>query len=139
MKTSRKVNIGFGTLSIIFIFLLQSCMTYDKDRTGPGSLLLEQNELEQLFSKQITFITDLQGINVEITCYSDGTQKLISRDPDNILEDTGTYTIRNGQKCDRWEKTYGAKEICLKYNFVARGKYYLENPDGSFRAYMTTK
>ncbi|MEN8245070.1 MAG: hypothetical protein ABFS43_09230 [Thermodesulfobacteriota bacterium] len=137
MKTRKNLKIGFGALSVIIIFLFQGCMTYDKDRTGPGSLLLEQNELEQLFSGDVTYHTDLQGTNVAITCFSDGTQELTARDPDDDLEDTGTYTIKDGQKCDQWEKAYGANEICLKFNFVGRGKYYLSNPDGSFHAYMT--
>ena len=124
-------------LSFVIIFFLQGCMTYDKNKTGPGSLLLSQNELERLFSQEKTFATDLQGKSVEITCYPDGTQKLLSRDSAEMLEDAGTYTIRNGQKCDLWKKTYGAVEKCLKYNFVSRGKYYLVNIDGSFHAYIT--
>lgn len=126
-------------LSFVIIFFLQGCMTYDKNKTGPGSLLLSQNELERLFSQEKTFATDLQGNSVEITCYPDGTQKLLSRDSADMLEDAGTYTIRNGQKCDLWKKTYDAREKCLKYNFVSGGKYYLVNPDGSLHAYITMK
>ena len=126
-------------LSIVIILLFQGCMTYDKDKTGPGSLLLSQNELEQLFSRQKTFAADLQGNSVEITCYPDGTQKLVSRDSADMSEDAGTYTIRNGQKCDLWKKTYDAREKCLKFNFVSSGRYYLVTPDGSLHAYITMK
>ena len=126
-------------LSVVIILFLQGCMTYDKNKTGPGSLLLNQNELERLFSQEKTFATDLQGKSVEITCYPDGTQKLLSRDSAEMLEDAGTYTIRNGQKCDLWERTYGATEQCLKFNFVSSGKYYLVTPDGSLHAYITMK
>lgn len=126
-------------LSVVIILFLQGCMTYDKDKTGPGSLLLSQNELERLFSQEKTFATDLQGNSVEITCYPDGTQKLVSRDSAVMLEDTGTYTIRNGQKCDLWEKIYDAREQCLRYNFITKGRYYLVNPDGSSHAYITMK
>ena len=126
-------------LSFVIILFLQGCMTYDKNKTGPGSLLLSQSELERLFSQEKTFAADLQGKSVEITCYPDGTQKLVSRDSADMLEDAGTYTIRNGQKCDLWERTYGAREQCLKFNFVSRGRYYLVKPDGSFHAYITMK
>lgn len=126
-------------LSVVIILFLQGCMTYDKDKTGPGSLLLSQNELERLFSQEKTFATDLQGNSVEITCYPDGTQKLVSRDSAVMLEDAGTYTIRNGQKCDLWEKIYSAMEQCLQYNYVARGRYYLVKQDGSSHAYITMK
>ncbi len=132
-------NLTVWIISIVILILLQGCMTYDRDKTGPGSLLLSQNELEQLFSRQKTFATEIQGKRVEVTCYPDGTQKLISLDPEISFEDTGTYTIRNGKKCDLWEKKYGVKEQCLRYNYVSSGRYYLVNPDGSFHAYITVK
>ena len=124
-------------LSMVLVFLLQGWMTYDKNKTGTGSLLLSQSELEQLFSHNKTYVTNLQGVDVEVTCISDGTQTLVSRDSNVNMEDSGTYTIRDGKKCDLWKKTYGAVEKCLKYNFVSRGKYYLVNIDGSFHAYIT--
>jgi hypothetical protein len=126
-------------LPFVIILFLQGCMTYDKNKNGPGSLLLSQSELERLFRHEKTFATDLQGNSVEITCYPDGTQKLVSRGTADMSEDVGTYTIRNGQKCDRWERTYGAREQCLKFNFVSRGRYYLVTPDGSLHAYITMK
>jgi len=75
-RSSRILHFGLGVFSIIIIFLFQGCMTYDKDRTGPGSLLLEQNELENLFSVDVTYHIDLQCTSVAITCFSDGTQEL---------------------------------------------------------------
>lgn len=124
-------------LSIVIILFFQGCMTYDKNKTGPGSLLLSQNELEQLFSRQKTFTADFQGKRVEVKCSPDGTQKLVSRDPEISFEDTGTYTIQNGKKCDVWQKSYEGREQCLRYNYVRSGRYYLVNPDGSFHAYIT--
>jgi hypothetical protein len=124
---------------MVLTAFFQGCMTYEKNHTGPGSLLLNQEELEQLFSKKKTFDTDIQGIKVEVTCFPDGTQSLVSRDSTTALVDVGTYTVRDGKKCDQWEKTFGAKKRCFRFNFVSTGKYYLVNPDGSFHAYITMK
>ena len=126
-------------VTIVLMTFYQGCMTYDKNHTGPGSLLLNQNELEHLFSKKRTIFTDIQGFKVELTSFPDGTQRLESRDPAILSEDSGTYTIRDGEKCDQWEKTYGARERCFKYNFVGTGKYYQVNPDGSLHAYVIVK
>ena len=54
-------------LSFVIIFFLQGCMTYDKNKTGPGSLLLSQNELERLFSQEKTFAPDRSGWSTDAT------------------------------------------------------------------------
>ena len=126
-------------ISIVLITFLQGCMSYDKHHKGPGSLLLDQDELEHLFSKKQTIFTEIQGVKVALTSFPDGTQRLESRDPAILSEDSGTYTISDGEKCEQWEKTYGARERCFKYNFVGTGKYYQVNPDGSLHAYVTVK
>lgn len=43
------------------ILSLQGCMTYDKNKTGPGSLMLNQSELERLFSQKKTFVANPDG------------------------------------------------------------------------------
>ena len=126
-------------ITIVLITFLQGCMSYDKNHTGPGSLLLDQDELEHLFSKEQIILTDIQGVKVALTSFPDGTQRLESRDPTIHFVDAGTYMIRDGKKCDQWEKTFDARERCVRFNFVGTGKYYLVNPDGSLNAYVTMK
>ena len=78
-------------------------------------------------------------IGVEVTNFPDGTQQLISQDSDIIPNDTGTYRIINGQKCNTWNSTYGGKEKCLQYNKISSRNYYVVNADGSLHAYVTVK
>ncbi len=94
-------------LSMVLVFLLQGWMTYDKNKTGTGSLLLSQSELEQLFSHNKTYVTNLQGVDVEVTCISDGMQTLVSRDSNVNMEDSGTsIPLEMGKSA-----TYGKKHM----------------------------
>ncbi len=134
MKRLTNIIIAF-----VAIFILQSCGIYDNKPPGPGSLLLNQKELEQLFSNKITFISKQKNISVEVINFPDGTVQLFSQDTDIIPNDVGTYRIVNGHKCNTWDATHGGKEKCLKYNKISRKNYYIINTDGSLHDYVTVK
>jgi len=97
-------KIALIVLAIGVILILQGCATSQKEIPEPEGTLLSHRELEQLFKKECTF--DYKSTSGEWgteTHYPTGETKVHWKVRGYSGRLTGTYTIENGQICNKWD------------------------------------
>jgi len=128
----------FIIIALVAIVNFLSCATSDKKLSKPEGILLSQSELEQLFSKGISFVrrSPTTQRNARVDTRPDGTQSMnwLDRDGKRIGKlMLGTYTIKNGQKCDN----FTGQEKCWKIYKISEERYYFETNDSSEFGYLS--
>ena len=128
----------FTIIALGVIVNVLSCETSDKKLSKPEGVLLNQSELEQLFSKNISFIhrSNTFHRNARVDMRPNGTQSMNWLDRDGKRAPKllyGTYTIKNGQKCDN----FTGQEKCWNIYKISEERYYLETNDRSEFGYLS--
>jgi hypothetical protein len=124
-------------LLTVFMFVcgLMSCALNEKKLQETGGQLLSQNDLTELFNKNLAVRFTGGGLSNDGYYLPDGTQKISW--PGG--EDEGRYRIENGQFCSKWKVTRDGKEECYKIYHTKDNKYVWVKLDGSYDSTMVIK
>jgi len=133
----RKLTIIIFVISVIVI--LQGCAASPKELPEPEGTLLSQSELEELFKNECTY--DYKTNSGEWgtqTHFPTGVQNLHWKVRGNSGNIAGTYTIENGQKCNKWDDP-SLKVKCWEYYKISDKEYNIDCTNCTGRAKVTFK
>jgi len=130
-------KITFIIIALGVILSLQCCASVEKKFPEPEGQLLTQSELEQLYKHACVInYTDKKDRNGIITCFPTGMQ-IVDWEGDNVQgRDTGSFTIEDGQKCDKWDTLPFSEKHCWKFYKIGEKEYRTVSSDG--RSYFYT-
>ena len=91
----------FIVASFSILICIVACASHEAKIQQSGAKLLLQSDLENIFSKEITFRWTTSRSSGITKYHPDGTADAEGRSSTN----TGEYYIENGQYCSKWAKS----------------------------------
>lgn len=133
-RYSQLVSIALVTCLAL---ALGGCVTAKQKKLDLGITPMNDQELKSIFSKPIdaSYYSSKRNNTISLQYSPDGSQKLISPQ----ITDEGTYTIKNGEQCSKWQVIRKGAEKCTTWFDIGDNKYETYNRDGSKNGTLTVK
>jgi hypothetical protein len=123
----RKIA-GYAALVAFSLMSLGGCVTAKQKMLDAGINPMTDQEMQELFSQPgDASFSDARGRTAEIHYTPDGIQKMTY--PGGY--DEGTYSVADGQFCDKWKVVKDGAESCHTLFMTAANTYKLITKEGS--------